>query len=78
MSAGRPSRLVSEFAELARLSDLIFLQEAVPLKKNQTVIEQSLFEAFVRGYVQNEVETGSLWPQRPISCTVSCWRQNPG
>ena len=39
--------LVSEFAELARLSDLIFLQEAVPLKKTQTVIEQSLFEAFV-------------------------------
>ena len=60
MSAGRPSRLVSEFAELARLSDLIFLQEAVPLKKTQTVIEQSLFEAFVRGYVQNEVETGVL------------------
>ena len=52
--------LLSEFAELARLSDLIFLQEAVPLKKNQTVIEQSLFEAFVRGYVQNEVETGVL------------------
>ena len=52
--------LVSEFAELARLSDLIFLQEAVPLKKTQTVIEQSLFEAFVRGYVQNEVETGVL------------------
>ena len=52
--------LVREFAELARLSDLIFLQEAVPLKKTQTVIEQSLFEAFVRGYVQNEVETGVL------------------
>ena len=52
--------LISEFAELARLSDLIFLQEAVPLKKTQTVIEQSLFEAFVRGYVQNEVETGVL------------------
>ena len=52
--------LVSEFAELARLSDLIFLQEAMPLKKTQTVIEQSLFEAFVRGYVQNEVETGVL------------------
>ena len=52
--------LVSEFAELARLSDLIFLQEAVPLKKIQTVIEQSLFEAFVRGYVQNEVDTGVL------------------
>ena len=52
--------LVSEFAELARLSDLIFLQEAVPLKKTQTVIEQSLFEAFVRGYVQNEIETGVL------------------
>ena len=52
--------LVSEFAELARLSDLIFLQEAVPLKKTRTVIEQSLFEAFVRGYVQNEVETGVL------------------
>ena len=52
--------LLSEFAELARLSDLIFLQEAVPLKKTQTVIEQSLFEAFVRGYVQNEIETGVL------------------
>ena len=56
----KDSSLVSEFAELARLSDLIFLQEAVPLKKTQTVIEQSLFEAFVRGYVQNEVETGVL------------------
>jgi len=50
--------LVSEFAALAKKSDLIFLQEAVPLQKTQTVIEQSLFEAFVPGYVQNEIETG--------------------
>ena len=52
--------LVSEFAAFAKKSDLIFLQEAVPLKKTQTVIEQSLFEAFVPGYVQNEIETGVL------------------
>ena len=52
--------LVSEFAELAKRSDLVFLQEAVPLKKTETLIEQSLFEAFVRGYVQNEIETGVL------------------
>ncbi len=52
--------LVAEFAAYAERSDLIFLQEAVPLKKNQTVIEQSLFEAFARGYVQNEIETGVL------------------
>ena len=52
--------LLGEFAELAKRSDLIFLQEAVPLKKAQTLIEQSLYEAFVRGYVQNEIETGVL------------------
>lgn len=52
--------LLGEFAELAKRSDLIFLQEAVPLKKTQTLIEQSLYEAFVRGYVQNEIETGVL------------------
>ena len=70
--------LISAFAELARLSDLIFLQEAVPLKKTQTVIEQSLFEAFVRGYVQNEVETGVLTLARtPHLVHFGCWRQNP-
>ena len=52
--------LITAFAKFAKGSDLIFLQEAVPLKKNQTVIEQSLFEAFARGYVQNEIETGVL------------------
>ncbi len=52
--------LVAEFAAYAERSDLIFLQEAVPLKKNQTVVEQSLYEAFVRGYVQNQIETGVL------------------
>ncbi len=52
--------LVPQFAGFARNADLIFLQEAVPLKKTETVIEQSLFEAFVRGYVQDEIETGVL------------------
>ena len=33
--------LVSEFAAYAERSDLIFIQEAVPLKKNETVIAQS-------------------------------------
>ena len=40
--------LVPQFAKFVRNADLIFLQEAVPLKKIETVIEQSLFEAFVR------------------------------
>ncbi len=35
--------LISKFTAFAKKSDLIFLQEAVPLKKTQTVIEQSLF-----------------------------------
>ena len=52
--------LVTEFAAFAEHSDLIFLQEAVPLKKTAAVIEQSLYEAFVRGYVQNEIDTGVL------------------
>jgi endonuclease/exonuclease/phosphatase (EEP) superfamily protein YafD len=52
--------LLGEFAELAKRSDLIFLQEAVPLKKAQTLIEESLYDAFVRGYIQNEIETGVL------------------
>ena len=52
--------LLGEFAELAKRSDLIFLQEAVPLRKAQTLIEESLYDAFVRGYVQNEIETGVL------------------
>ena len=52
--------LVTEFAAYAERSDLIFLQEAVPLKKAETVIAQSLYEAFVRGYVQNEIDTGVL------------------
>ena len=52
--------LVTEFAAYAERSDLIFLQEAVPLKKSETVIAQSLYEAFVRGYVQNEIDTGVL------------------
>ena len=34
--------LVTEFAAYAERSDLIFLQEAVPLKKSETVIAQSL------------------------------------
>ena len=29
-------------------------------QKNEAVIEQSLYEAFVRGYVQNEIDTGVL------------------
>ena len=70
--------LVSEFAELAKLLYLIFLEEAVPLKKSQMVIEQSLFEAFVRGYVQNEVETGVLTLARTPPFAVSYWQQNPG
>jgi len=52
--------LIAEFAAFAKRSDLIFLQEAVPLKKTEAVIEQSLYEAFVRGYVQNEIDTGVL------------------
>jgi endonuclease/exonuclease/phosphatase (EEP) superfamily protein YafD len=52
--------LVPEFAAYAERSDLIFLQEAVPLKKADTVIAQSLYKAFVRGYVQNEIDTGVL------------------
>ena len=52
--------LVAEFAAFAKRSDLIFLQEAVPLKKTEAVVEQSLYEAFVRGYVQNEIDTGVL------------------
>ena len=52
--------LVIEFAAYAERSDLIFLQEAVPLKKTETVIAQSLYEAFVRGYVQDEIDTGVL------------------
>lgn len=52
--------LIAEFAHFARRSDVIFLQEAVPLRKTETVIEQSLYEAFVRGYVQNEIHTGVL------------------
>ena len=32
----------------------------MPPKKTQTLIEQSQYEAFVRGYVQNEIETGVL------------------
>ena len=52
--------LVTEFAAFAKRADLIFLQEAVPLRKTETVIKQSLYEAFVRGYVQNEIDTGVL------------------
>ena len=52
--------LVTEFAAYAGRSDLIFLQEAVPLKKTETVIAQSLYQAFVRGYVQDEIDTGVL------------------
>ena len=60
MEKAQHSGLVSEFAAYAERSDLIFLQEAVPLKKNETVIAQSLYDAFVRGYVQNEIDTGVL------------------
>ena len=52
--------LVTEFAAYAERSHLIFLQEAVPLKKTETVIAQSLYEAFVGGYVQDEIDTGVL------------------
>lgn len=52
--------LVTEFAAYAERSELIFLQEAVPLKKTETVIAQSLYEAFVQGYVQGEIDTGVL------------------
>ena len=52
--------LVTEFAAYAERSDLIFLQEAVPLKKTETVIAQLLYEAFVQGYVQGEIDTGVL------------------
>lgn len=75
--------LVSEFAAFAKKSDLIFLQEAVPLKKTQTVIEQSLFEAFVPGYVQNEIETGVLTLSRAphlVHChllAIEPWLRTP-
>ena len=50
----------------------------MPLKKTQTVIEQSLFEAFVRGYVQNEVETGVLTLARtPKAAGKEPWLQHP-
>lgn len=52
--------LVTEFAAYAERSHLIFLQEAVPLKKTETVMAQSLYEAFARGYVQDEIDTGVL------------------
>ena len=52
--------LVTAFAAYAERADLIFLQEAVPLKKTETVVAQSLYEAFVRGYVQGEIDTGVL------------------
>jgi len=52
--------LVAAFAAYAERSDLMFLQEAVPLKKTETMIAQSLYEAFVRGYVQDEIDTGVL------------------
>ena len=52
--------LISAFSDFAKRSDLIFLQEAVPLRKTETVIEQSLYKAFVRGYIQNETDTGVL------------------
>lgn len=52
--------LVGAFAHLAEQSDLIFIQEAVPVAKTETVISQSLYQAFVRGYVQDEIDTGVL------------------
>ena len=54
-TASRPRH---QFTAYAERSDLIFLQEAVPLK-TETVIAQSLYEAFVR-YVQDEIDTGVL------------------
>ena len=75
--------LVAEFAAYAERSDLIFLQEAVPLKKNQTVVEQSLYEAFVRGYVQNQIETGVLTLARVphlVHCNITAtepWLRTP-
>ena len=75
--------LVVEFAAFAERSDLIFLQEAVPLKKTATVIEQSLYEAFVRGYVQNEIDTGVLTlarTQHLVHCqllTTEPWLRTP-
>lgn len=52
--------LVNQFSEFAQDTDLIFLQEAVPLRKTDTLIKESLVQAFVRGYVQDEIETGVL------------------
>lgn len=63
--------LVREFAAFANKADLIFLQEAVPLRKAQVAIEQSFADAFVRGYVQNEIETGVLTLAR-VPHTVHC------
>jgi len=75
--------LITAFAEFARGSDLIFLQEAVPLKKNQTVVEQSLYEAFARGYVQNQIATGVLTLARVphlVHCNITAtepWLRTP-
>lgn len=63
--------LVSAFAYLAKQADLIFIQEAVPVAKTQTVISESLYQAFVRGYVQDEIDTGVLTLARSPH-TVHC------
>ena len=71
--------LVGAFARLAKQSDLIFIQEAVPVAKIETVISQSLYQAFVRGYVQDEISTGVLTLRaHPNRFTAISSRQSPG
>ena len=55
--------LVTAFAAYAERSDLIFLQEAVPLKKTETVIAQSLYEAFVTGLRAGRNRYGRAHPR---------------
>lgn len=63
--------LIGAFAHLAKQADLIFIQEAVPVAKTETVISESLYQAFVRGYVQDEIDTGVLTLARSPH-TVHC------
>ena len=43
----------------------------MPVAKTETVISESLYQAFVRGYVQDEIDTGVLTPARSPH-TVQC------
>ena len=71
--------LVSEFAALGRLSDLIFLQEAVPLKKSRRLLSNYFSRRLCAGTCKRRSrQASSPCPKLPISSTASYWRQNPG